>query len=92
MFKIKAADLRMALAEISAAEKNGFKFCEAVFNPIEADGHWVSLSYSDMIEKAHPTDRNLDWGRFQGVTRRNKFKNGKIVPVTPPPDGEREGR
>jgi len=39
------------------------------------------VQYDSMIEKAHPTDGNLNWGRFQGVTKRNKFKNGKLVPI-----------
>jgi hypothetical protein len=34
-----------------------------------------------MIEKAHPTNERFDWGRGQNVTKRNKFINGKLVPL-----------
>lgn len=79
---IAAVELRKALSEIEAAEKNGFMFCLAVVQ-LECAGPSIShcrLRYSDMIEKAHPTDGKLDWGRFQGVSQRFKFKNGKLVP------------
>ena len=80
---ISGDDLRKALAAIEAAEKNGFMHCLAVFDMSRA-GHMISdcrAEYSDLIERAHPTDGNLDWGRFQGVTRNNKFKSGKLVPL-----------
>ena len=71
------------MAEVEVAEKNGFKFCLPVFKLTSAG---ISLddcvaSYSDLCEKAHPTDGKLNWGRFQSVTKRNKFKNGKLVPL-----------
>lgn len=80
-FKIVADDLRRALKEIEAAEAHGFMFCEAIFEPREVAGAFVKLEYSDLCEKAHPTDKQLNWGRFQGVVRRNKFENGKLVAV-----------
>lgn len=80
---ISELELRKALADIEAAEKNGFMHCLAVFK-MNCIGPMISdcrAEYSDMVERAHETDGNLDWGRFQGVTRRNKFKNGKLVPI-----------
>jgi hypothetical protein len=81
MLKIDGAELRKALEDIKRAEKNGFMFCQAVFEPLAVDGVWVVLRYSDLMEKAHPTDGNFDWGRFQGVSRRNRFKAGKLFPI-----------
>lgn len=82
-FCIDAKQLRKALKDIKSAEKNGFKYCLAVFQMVSCrfmiDQN--RAEYSDMIEKAHPTDAKLDWGRFQGVTQRNRFKNGKLVPI-----------
>ena len=80
MFKTNAKELRRALKEIKRAEKNGFMYCEAVFKPVATTNDtWVVLAYSDLIEKAHPTDGNYSWGRYQGVTENNVFKNGKLV-------------
>ena len=81
-FCIDAEQLRKALQDIEAAEKNGFRFCLAVFQLISAGPmlDQCRMNYSDLIEKAHPTDARLDWGRFQGVSKRHKFKNGKLVP------------
>lgn len=82
-FCIDAEQLRKALAEIEAAEKNGFMHCLAVFRMASA-GQMLDQNraeYSDMIEKAHPTNGRFDWGRFQGVTRLNRFENGKLVPI-----------
>ena len=82
-FCISGDQLRKALSDISTAEANGFHFCLGVFTLVSA-GRMIDSNraeYSDIIEKAHPTDGNFDWGRFQGVTRRNKFINGKLVPI-----------
>lgn len=82
-FCIDAQQLRKALADIEAAERNGFNHCLCVFK-ITSAGHMLDscrASYSDMIEKAHPTDGNFDWGRFQGVTKRNRFVGGELVPI-----------
>lgn len=87
-FCINADELRKALADIERAEKNGFMHCLAVFQ-FNSAGPMLSqcqAGYSDMIERAHPTNGNLDWGRFQGVTRRNTFADGKLIPI---PSGER---
>lgn len=81
-FCIDAEQLRAALAEIEEAERAGFMYCQAVFKLISA-GPSLSdcrAAYSDLIEKAHPTDGNLDWGRFQRVSHWNRFENGKLVP------------
>lgn len=82
-FCISGDQLRKALADIEAAEKNGFLHCLAVFD-ITSAGRMMDqcrAEYSDLIERAHETDGNLNWGRFQGVTRRNRFKDGKLVPI-----------
>ena len=82
-FVIKAKELRRALKDIEDAEKNGFMYCEAVFTLVSAGRMLDSnkAEYSDMIEKAHPTDGSLDWGRFQGVSKTNKYINGQLVPI-----------
>lgn len=83
-FCISSLELRKALVAIEAAEKNGFDYCLAVFQMSSAGpmlDQYRATYYSDLIEKADPTDDNLDWGRFQGVTRRNKFVDGKLVPI-----------
>ncbi len=80
---ISAIELRKALADIEAAEKNGFHYCIAVFR-LSSAGNTLSecrMTYSDMIERAHPTDGRFDWGRFKGVTKRHKFSGGKLIPI-----------
>ncbi|HUX80471.1 MAG TPA: hypothetical protein VMW10_12125 [Alphaproteobacteria bacterium] len=79
---ISAGELRKALADIEAAEKNGFMFCLAVVKlaSVETNLDQCQLRYNDIIEKAHPTDGKLNWGRFQCVSRNFKFKKGKLVP------------
>jgi len=82
-FCITGTELRKAIHEIESAEKNGFDYCLAVFKLTQA-GRMLSdcrAEYSDLNEKAHPTDSRLDWGRFQSVSKRNKFKNGKLHPI-----------
>lgn len=82
-FCIDAQQLRNALRDIEIAEKNGFNYCLAVFKLSHA-GYMLSdcrADYSDLIERAHPTNGSLNWGRFQGVTRRFKFKNGKLIMI-----------
>jgi len=80
-FIINGEQLRKALKEIRAAEKNGFMFCEAVLDVDDREGTWIKLRFSDLWEKAHPTNGNFDWGRFQGVSKHNKFKNGRLVKI-----------
>jgi len=82
---IDAAQLRRAMMDLEAAEANGFMHCLAVLRfasvgPMLSDNR---LEYSDMIERAHPTDGRLDWGRFQRVSARHKFVGGELVPLTP---------
>ncbi len=81
---INAEQLKKALRHIRAAEKNGFMFCQGVFEIRELDGVFGIAYYSDLFEKAHPTDGSLNWGRFQSVTKHNKFIDGKLVSLTPP--------
>ena len=81
---ISPAELRKAIADVEAAEANGFHYCLCVFR-LSRVGQMLDenlMDYSDLIEKAHPTDGRLNWGRFQGVSRRNEFVRGKLVPLT----------
>ncbi len=81
-FKLNGEELRKALAEIEKAEKSGFMFCEAVFDVREAENdHWLTGNYLELLEKAHPTEESLNWGRGQDVTKRNIFKDGRVVPT-----------
>ena len=82
-FIIAPEDLREALKEIEQAENNGFNHCLSVFKLTSAGGmsDQCRASYSDICEKGHPTDPNLDWGRFQGVTKCNKFVDGKLISI-----------
>lgn len=86
---INAKQLRKALADIEAAEERGFMFCLAVFK-MSAVGPSISdcrADYSDMVERAHPFDGNLDWGRFQSVSKRARFIDGELV-YDQPPEGD----
>ena len=77
-------ELRKALTDIEQAEANGFMHCLSVFR-VSSAGRMLDqcrMEYDSLIEKAHPTDGNLNWGRFQSVTRRNKFKGGKLIPLS----------
>ena len=80
---INAEQLRQSLKEIEVAEKNGFKFCKGIFTITEAGKNVDSCNaeYSDLMEKAHPTDGRYIWGRFQSVTKRYKFKDGELIPI-----------
>jgi hypothetical protein len=82
-FCIGADALRKALAEIEAAEANGFMHCMAVFRLTSAGQRLddCRAEYSDLSERAHPTNPALNWGRFQGVTRNNRFENGRLHPL-----------
>lgn len=78
-----AEQLRNALKEIEKAEANGFMYCEAVFH-LKEYGRSISdckIEFDDICEKAHPTDCSLNWGRWQKVSQRNKFINGKLEPI-----------
>ncbi len=78
-----AEQLRKALKDIEKAEANGFMYCQAVFH-LKGYGQNISdciIEYDDLCEKAHPTKGNLNWGRGQKVTERNKFVKGKLTPV-----------
>jgi len=82
-FCINAEHLRKALTEIEAAEANGFDHCLGVFEITES-GIMIDETlahYSDLLEKAHPTRTDLDWGRYQGVSKMNTFKDGELIPI-----------
>lgn len=83
-FTIDATQLRAALAEMEVAERNGFHHCLAVFHLTSAGKSLAACqaAYSDLWERAHPTDGASDWGRFQGVTRTHRFVRGTLVPIT----------
>lgn len=85
-FCIDAAQLRRALKDIEAAEANGFNHCLAVFRMTSAGPTLgeCRAEYSDLSERAHPADPSLNWGRFQGVTRRHRFKDGHLAPLPAP--------
>lgn len=82
-FCISPDQIRGALEEIEAAEKNGFHFCLAVFEIAQA-GQMLDqclARYSDLVERAHPTDPEYHYGRFQCVSRTHRFENGKLIPL-----------
>ena len=82
-FCIDAEQLRKALKEIEAAESNGFNHCLCVFRMYQA-GYMLSDNqavYSDLIERASPTDGSLNWGRNQGVSKRYRFDGKKLAPI-----------
>lgn len=82
-YTIDAEQLRKALAEIERAEKNGFMYCLAVFRmSITGDSitEWRG-NYTDLVEAAHPTDGRFRWGRGQDITKRYRWKNGKLIPI-----------
>lgn len=82
-FCIDATQLRNALEEMERAEKNGFMYCLAVFRLASAGPSLndCRAAFSDLSERAHPTDGSLCWGRFQAVTKRHRFVKGKLVPL-----------
>lgn len=77
-FCISSDELRKALKDIEAAEKNGFYDCLSVFKFVLDEN---LAEYSDMIEKADSINGCFYWGRGQNVTKYNKFINGKVVPI-----------
>ena len=90
LIQITAEQLRKALADIEAAEQNGFMWCEAVFDASHVDGLGnLCMRYDSMIEKAHPTNGWLNWGRLQGVTRRHKFVDGQLIELESQAGSER---
>lgn len=87
MFCISGDELRKALAEIEAAEANGFMHCLAVFE-MRSAGYMLDdnlARYSDLLERAHPTDGHLNWGRHQRVTKRHRFEDGALVAIEAEP-------
>ena len=78
-----AEQLRKALKDIEKAEANGFMYCQAVFH-LKSYGASIDkciIEYDDICEKAHPTNGSLDWGRGQRVTEKNRFEDGKLIPI-----------
>lgn len=84
-FCIDAEQLRRALADIETAERNGFHHCLAVFDLTSASRTLSDCraTYSDLMERAHPTNPEYNWGRFQGVTRKCRFEDGRLIPLAP---------
>lgn len=82
---VSGDELRKALSDIEIAEKNGFEYCLSTFKVSGQpnSGNFVNepIVYVDLFEKAHPTDPSFSWGRGQDVTKRNKFVDGKLVPM-----------
>ena len=78
---ITEKELKKALKEINRAKKNGFHYCEGVFRGFDFDGALVKLVYSDLFEKAHPTDGRYNWGRGQFVTNYHTFQNGELIDI-----------
>lgn len=85
-FCISADQIRKALADLEAAERNGFMHCLAVFEMSSAGPmlNECRANYSDLLERAHPTIGALNWGRFQRVSQRFRFKNGDLIPLPQP--------
>lgn len=85
-FCISADQLRKALVEMEAAERNGFMHCLAVF-AMSSAGPMLDecrANYSDLLERAHPTSGAFNWGRFQRVSQRFRFKDGDLIPLPVP--------
>ena len=88
LFTIEKEELLKALADIDEAEKNGFMFCTPCFE-ISEMGFSLSdykAKYSDLIEKAHPTNGNFNWGRHQDVSKHNIFIDGELFKKDTPPN------
>ena len=80
-FVIDGKQLRLALKDIKKAEKRGFMYCQAIFEFVQA-GKMLDQNvaeYGELMEKAHPTNGNLDWGRGQDITKNCKFIKGRLV-------------
>jgi len=78
---ITEKELKKALKQINRAKKNGFHYCEGVFRGYAFDGGLVKLVYSDLFEKAHPTDGNYNYGRGQSVSKYYTFQNGQLIHI-----------
>lgn len=81
---IEKSQLIKALADLEQAEQNGFNFCQAVFSVAINKEGWLEFSsatYSDLVERAHPTDAGLNFGRWQNVSKDNKFVDGVLIPI-----------
>ena len=83
-FCVSAKELRKALFEIEWAERNCFNHCLAVFDLFKAGRNLDEnlCEFEELVEKAHPTNKNLDWGCGQDVTKLNKFVDGKLISIT----------
>ena len=66
-------ELLGALHDLDRAEKNGFLYCLGIFQIKGLNGVIGFAEYSDLLEKAHPTDGQLNWGRGQDITKRFHF-------------------
>lgn len=82
-FCIDGNNLRRALHDIESAEDSGFNYCLAVFELTQKGTplYNCQASYSDLLERAHPTNGHMNWGRFQGMAKICKFVDGQLVPI-----------
>jgi hypothetical protein len=77
---ISGDELRKALAEVEKAEAAGFIASQAVFNLEMKNSVWGDGTFSDVCEKAHPTNGALNWGRDNFLVKSGaRFVDGKIV-------------
>lgn len=81
-FTLDEHELLKALKDIEEAKKNGFNHCVSVFRLKQIDDHTTANSeYNCMVVKAHPTDGKFNWGRLTQIHKRNKFIDGKLIPI-----------
>lgn len=83
MFFIDLSQAKKVVADLEAASERGFIYSLAVLEPVSIDkslGGHIILGYprTDLWDRAHPTDGNLDWGR-QGASSNCRVLGGKLV-------------
>ena len=84
-FCIESKEIRKALAEIEAAEANG-GISASLSLRLRMEVHcWLiaEQEYVEFCETVHPTNPYFDWGVNQNVTKRFRFKDGRLEPLEP---------
>lgn len=77
---ISGDELRKALAEVEKAEAAGFIASQAVFKLEAKNAVWSDGTFTDVCEKAHPTNPALNWGRDNFLVKGGStFRNGKLL-------------
>jgi hypothetical protein len=77
---ISGDELRKALVEVEKAEAAGFVASQAVFNLTMKNGVWGDGEFTDVCEKAHPTNGALNWGRDNFMVRQGfTFRDGRLL-------------